>query len=100
MPGSGSAIRERSEYRTRRPSKYNVIILNDDFTPMDFVTQALESIFRLSRTESVAIMLDIHKRGKGVLGPYSYDLAKTRCRRLMESARAEGFPLRADVEKA
>ncbi len=91
--------KQRSESRTRRPSKYFAVILNDDFTPMDFVTAALERIFHLDRTRSVNIMLDIHKKGKGKLGPYSYDIASTRCRRLMEAARAEGYPLRANVEK-
>ena len=98
MPQSN--IKEKTSSRVKEPSKYYVVLYNDDFTTMDFVTDTLINIFHMMTEEAFAVMLDIHHSGKGKVGPYSYDIATTRCRRLLNAAKREGFPLRAEVEKA
>lgn len=80
------------------PKKYHVIFHNDDFTTMEFVVMLLEKVFLKSRLEAESIMLDVHLKGKGTVGSYSYDLAISKQRYAQNLARQEGFPLRITVE--
>lgn len=94
-------IRTRQESRITidRPHKYSVIFHNDDFTTMEFVVMVLERIFSKTEQEAEIIMLDVHRKGKGVVGSYSLDMACTLRDRAMQMARKEGFPLKITVEQ-
>tara|TARA_B100000470_G_C19606660_1_gene309073 strand:+ start:214 stop:537 length:324 start_codon:yes stop_codon:yes gene_type:complete len=81
------------------PSKYNVILLNDDYTPMDFVTELLTTIFRKTKEQAEAIMLKIHDDGKGVAGNYVFEIAEQKAIETTAKARSQGHPLNCTVEK-
>lgn len=83
----------------RRPPLYNVVLLNDDYTPMDFVIAVLVDIFSFDLMAAEAIMLAIHQEGKGVCGVFSKDVAQTKRQLVEDAARAEGHPLQAIVDK-
>ena len=91
---------ERTGSKTKEPKRYNVIMLNDDFTTMDFVVAVLIDIFHKDQLTAEALMLDVHKKGKAIVGTYSYDIAVTKTRTAMQRARDEGFPFRMLVEEA
>jgi len=84
--------------RVKTPRKYKVILMNDDFTPMDFVVMILTLVFRKSEAEAEAIMLEVHHKGQAIAGVYTLDEALTRSNRAMQWARDEGYPLRAKCE--
>lgn len=85
--------------RLKRPPMYSVILINDDYTTMEFVVDVLVKIFHKSPTEANRIMLHIHFKGRGVCGTYPYEIAETKVGKVHAMARAEGFPLRADIEQ-
>jgi ATP-dependent Clp protease adaptor protein ClpS len=80
------------------PPNYNVVIHNDDYTTMDFVVLLLETVFRKSKSEALALMLKVHHEGKGIAGTYSYDIAQTKAQQGINLARNSGFPLELTVE--
>ena len=92
------SIRQRESVNIGRPRKYSVIFHNDDFTTMDFVVAVLKEVFYKSDIEAVSIMMDVHKKGKGIVGSYSYDLALTKRDKATAMAREEGFPLKITVQ--
>jgi ATP-dependent Clp protease adaptor protein ClpS len=96
-PGSGVAIRTRT--KTKRPSLYKVLMLNDDYTPMEFVVHVLERFFGKNREEATQIMLNVHRRGVGVCGVYTYEVAETKVTQVTEYARRNQHPLRCTLEK-
>jgi len=81
------------------PDEYRVILLNDDFTTMEFVISVLMTIFHKSLPEASKIMLDVHRKGKGVVGEYTYDIAATKINQVHLLARQMGFPLKCVMEK-
>ena len=89
----------RTVPKTRTPSMYKVMLLNDDFTPMEFVVYVLEKFFRKGREEATAIMLHVHQKGVGVCGVYSYDVAETKVNQVMELAKRHQHPLQCVMEK-
>ena len=89
-----------SELSLAEPKQYKVILLNDDYTSMDFVIEILMSIFHKSYQESEAIMLDIHKKDRGICGVYTYEIAETKVSQVSRLAREQGFPLKATMEEA
>lgn len=91
-------VEDREE--VKEPDEYRVILLNDDFTTMEFVVAVLMSVFHKSIVEATKIMFDVHKKGRGVVGVYSYDIASTKIQRVHTMARENGFPLRCTMEKA
>ena len=93
-------VRERTGVRTRVPHKDCVVFHNDEFTTMDFVIEVLRSVFNKTELEAFNIMMDVHKKGKGIVGTYSYDIAVSKRDRAVGMAREEGFPLRITVEQA
>ena len=100
-PGeTGGAVKERVERKTQEPSLFNVVILNDDYTPMQFVTDVLEQIFQKSPAEAYRIMMQVHLNGRGVAGIYPWDVAETKVDSLVTRARSEGHPLQATIEGA
>lgn len=94
MPKEKTGLMERERINLREPRRYKVIIYNDDFTTMDFVVKLLMEIFHKSQSESESLMLQVHQSGQGVVGIYTYDIARTKVDRASEMAREEGFPLR------
>ncbi|MEX2647507.1 MAG: ATP-dependent Clp protease adapter ClpS [Alphaproteobacteria bacterium] len=86
--------------KTKRPSMYKVLLLNDDFTPMEFVVHVLERFFRKSREEATRIMLLVHRTGVGVCGVFPFDVAETKVTQVIDFARRNEHPLQATLEKA
>ena len=83
----------------KHPKKYKVLILNDDYTSMEFVIDVLMSIFHKSYQEAELIMLEVHKKDKGVCGIYTNEIAETKVMQVHKKARDSGFPLRAEMEE-
>jgi ATP-dependent Clp protease adaptor protein ClpS len=102
QPGSKTHARPvaESKEKTRRARRFNVVLLNDDYTTMEFVVTILESLFRHSPAEAVQIMLKVHKEGRGIAGCFPHDVAESKALAVHERARAAGYPLRAVVEEA
>ena len=98
--GTKSSFKERTDSRVKEPKQYNVIMLNDDFTTMEFVVSVLVDIFRKDEVTAQAIMMKVHKNGQAVVGKYPYDIAATRVNTVHDRARSEGFPFRMTVEEA
>lgn len=82
------------------PDEYRVILLNDDYTTMEFVVTVLMAVFHKSLIDAQKIMLDVHRKGRGVVGVYSYDIAVTKINQVHEVAKQNGFPLKCIMEKA
>lgn len=93
-------ILEKTSSRTREPERYRVLLHNDDYTTMDFVIQVLESIFHKGPAEAYRIMMKVHTEGMGIAGIYPHEVAETKVENVHESARAQGYPLRASAEVA
>lgn len=95
---------EQSEYGTAgmtecgEPPMYRVLLLNDDYTPMDFVVAILREIFHKDRPEAERIMLNVHRKGTGLCGIYTYEVAETKVMRVRAKAKEAGFPLRCTME--
>jgi ATP-dependent Clp protease adaptor protein ClpS len=96
-PGTGAVTQVRS--KTKRPSLYKVLLLNDDYTPMEFVVHILEEFFGKSRDEAVEIMLHVHNRGVGVCGVYTFEIAETKVAQVIDKARRNEHPLQCTMEK-
>jgi len=88
-----------NEISIKYPKKYKVLLLNDDYTSMEFVIDVLMGIFHKSFTEAEAIMLEVHKKNKGVCGVYIHEIAQTKVAQVHKQARDNGFPLRAEMEE-
>ena len=88
-----------SKTETRRPSLYKVLLLNDDFTPMEFVIVVLEKFFGLDHTQSVDIMLTVHKKGVAVIGVFAFEIAETKVKTVLEMAKKDQHPLKCIFEK-
>lgn len=93
----GLAVKTRS--KTKKPSMYKVLLLNDDYTPMEFVIHILERIFNKSQQEATQIMLHVHQKGAGLCGVYTFDVAETKATQVMELARKNQHPLQCTIEK-
>ena len=85
--------------KTKIPSLYRVLMMNDDYTPMEFVIEVLEKFFQKNREEATQIMLHVHQRGVGICGVYTYDLAETKAMQVMNYARKYEHPLQVQLEK-
>ena len=94
---TGVAIKARP--KTKKPSMYKVLMLNDDYTPMEFVVHVLEKYFSKTRQEATDIMLQVHRRGVGVCGVFTYEIAETKVNQVTEFARRNQHPLRCTLEK-
>ncbi len=97
MPSTGVSIKVRP--KTKKPSMYKVLMLNDDYTPMEFVVSVLEKFFGKNQEEAVRIMLHVHQRGVGVCGVYTYEVAETKVNQVMDLARQNQHPLQCTIEK-
>jgi ATP-dependent Clp protease adaptor protein ClpS len=85
--------------RTKKPSMYKVLMLNDDYTPMEFVVDVLQRIFQKNREEATQVMLHVHQKGVGVCGVYTYEIAETKVTQTVDYARKNQHPLQCTLEK-
>lgn len=86
--------------KIKRPPLYRVVLLNDDFTPMEFVVEILESIFGMQRTRATQVMLEIHSKGKGLCGVFNFDIAETKVAQVMGVAKQQQHPLLCTMEES
>jgi len=96
---SGTRVVTRTRPKTKKPSLYKVLLLNDDYTPMEFVVHILERFFNKNRDEAVQIMLHVHRHGVGICGVYTYEVAETKVAQVIEFARRHQHPLQCTMEK-
>jgi ATP-dependent Clp protease adaptor protein ClpS len=96
-PNTGVVVKARP--KTRKPAMYKVLMLNDDYTPMEFVVHVLERFFQKNRDEATRIMLHVHRRGVGVCGAFTYEVAETKVTQVMDLARQNQHPLQCTIEK-
>ncbi|NOZ42081.1 MAG: ATP-dependent Clp protease adapter ClpS [Alphaproteobacteria bacterium] len=94
-----SGVLTRVRPKTRKPPMYKVLMLNDDYTPMDFVVHILLSCFQKSEEEAVQIMLNVHQTGVGLCGIYSFEIAETKVMQVVDLARRNEHPLQCTLEK-
>lgn len=96
---NGTLIATRPKAQTKRPALYRVLLLNDDYTPMEFVIHVLERFFNKSREDATEIMLHVHQNGVGECGIYTYEVAETKVTLVMDFARQHQHPLQCVMEK-
>lgn len=97
-PQIGVATKTRT--KPKKPSQYKVLLLNDDYTPMEFVVIVLKRFFRMDMEEATRVMLHVHQRGVGVCGIFPYEVAETKVNQVMDFAKANQHPLQCTLEKA
>jgi len=100
MTQAGDAIKERVRTEKKEPTLYKVVLLNDDYTTMEFVIHVLEEVFQKSPAESYQIMMHVHVNGRGIAGVYPWEVAETKAETVIAMARDAGFPLKAITEEA
>ena len=91
---------EEAKPRLKEPPLYRVVLINDDYTPMDFVVDVLESIFGMERTRATQVMLEVHTKGKGVCGVYNFEIAETKVAQVMGIAKQHEHPLMCTMEES
>ena len=97
-PTTGVVVQSR--VRAKKPSLYKVIMLNDDYTPMEFVIMVLERFFNKNQEQATQIMLHVHQKGVGVCGLFTYEVAETKVTQVMDMAKEHQHPLQCTLEKA
>jgi len=98
-PGTGVGIATRTKAKTQKPSLYKVLMLNDDYTPMEFVVLTLQRFFRMTIEDATRVMLHVHQRGVGVCGVFTYEVAETKVNQVIDFAREHQHPLQCTMEK-
>lgn len=98
-PGQGVGVVTKTAPKTKRPSLYKVLLLNDDYTPQEFVVWLLQAVFKKDSEEAVRIMLHVHQNGVGVCGVYTYEIAETKVAQVMELSRRNQHPLQCTMER-
>lgn len=93
-------VATKTRAKPKKPSQYKVLLLNDDYTPMEFVVAVLKRFFRMDMDEATRVMLHVHQRGVGVCGVFPYEVAETKVNQVMDFARANQHPLQCTLEKA
>ncbi|WP_298022491.1 ATP-dependent Clp protease adapter ClpS [uncultured Parasphingopyxis sp.] len=97
---TGTGVATKTRTRTKKPSPYKVLMLNDDYTPMEFVVIVLKRFFRMDMEEATRVMLHVHQKGVGICGIFPYEVAETKVNQVMEFARQNQHPLQCTLEKA
>lgn len=97
--GIDTAVAE-TEPKLKQPSLYRVILLNDDYTPMEFVVEVLESVFGMQRNQATRVMLEVHTKGKGICGVFSYEIAETKVAQVTSIAQQQQHPLLCTMEES
>lgn len=95
---TGGEVLERTRQQTKKPELFKVLLLNDDYTTMEFVIEILEGVFHKQPAEAFRIMMLVHTQGKGLAGVYPFEVAETKVETVVQRAREHGFPLRAAME--
>jgi ATP-dependent Clp protease adaptor protein ClpS len=95
---TGGEVLERTRQETKKPELFKVLLLNDDYTTMDFVIEILETVFNKAPAEAYRIMMAVHTQGQGLCGVYPFEVAETKVASVVDLARSHGFPLRAAME--
>ena len=98
--GGGTGVITRIETHTKKPTLYKVLLLNDDYTPMEFVVVVLEKFFHKGAEEAARLMLQVHQNGVGICGVFTYEIAETKVTQVMDFARQNEHPLQCAMEKA
>jgi ATP-dependent Clp protease adaptor protein ClpS len=98
-PGSEAGLLTKTRTRTQRPPLYKVLLLNDDYTPMEFVVHVLERFFGVSHQHAVELMLTVHRKGVAVVGVFSFEIAETKVTQVMDYARRHQHPLQCTMER-
>ena len=98
-PGNATGVMTRTRAKTQRPPLYKVMLLNDDYTPMDFVVHVLERFFGIGRPQAVDIMMTVHRKGLAVVGVFSFEIAETKVTQVMDYARRNQHPLQCTMER-
>jgi ATP-dependent Clp protease adaptor protein ClpS len=98
--GTGVGVATRTRAKTKEPAQYKVLMLNDDYTPMEFVVLCLQRFFRMSMEDATRVMLHVHQKGVGVCGTFTYEVAETKVTQVMDFARENQHPLQCTLEKA
>lgn len=97
--GTGTGLLTKPEVKTKKPSMYKVILLNDDYTPMEFVVHVLQRFFRMTMEQATEVMLHVHQRGVGVCGVFTYEVAETKVNQVLSYAKQNEHPLQCTLEK-
>jgi ATP-dependent Clp protease adaptor protein ClpS len=97
--GSGTGVLTQTKAKTKKPALYKVLMLNDDYTPMEFVIHTLQRFFKMSVEQATQVMLHVHQRGVGVCGIFTYEVAETKVNQVVEFARKHQHPLQCTMEK-
>src|SRR6056300_1580995 len=97
--GTEGSVITKSKPKTKKPSMYKVLMLNDDYTPMDFVVHVLQQFFRMPESEAMRVMLQVHQQGIGVCGVFTFEVAETKVHQVLEYARKHEHPLQCMLEK-
>ncbi len=97
--GTGTSVLTKQKEKTKRAPLYKVLLLNDDYTPMEFVVAILEQVFRMPRDRAISLMLDVHKTGIGVAGVYVHEIAETKAAQVLSIAKSHEHPLQCTIEK-
>ncbi len=97
--GPGVGVVSKTAPKTKRPSLYKVLLLNDDYTPQEFVVWLLQSIFKKDAEDAVQVMLHVHQNGVGICGVYTYEVAETKVAQVMELSRRNQHPLQCTMER-
>jgi len=100
MPDGIDLAVEEAAPKLKRPSLYRVILINDDFTPMEFVVEILESVFAMERNRATRVMLEVHTKGKGICGVFTYEIAETKVAQVMGVAQQQQHPLLCTMEES
>lgn len=98
--GARQGLLTKPKTKPKKPSMYKVLLLNDDYTPMEFVVEVLERFFRKSQEEATQIMLHVHQKGVGICGVFTYEVAETKVVQVIDHARKHQHPLQCTLEKA
>jgi ATP-dependent Clp protease adaptor protein ClpS len=98
--GSQIGVATKTRAKTKKPSQYKVLMLNDDYTPMEFVVMVLKRFFGMDLEQATRVMLHVHQRGVGVCGIFPYEVAETKVNQVMDLARQNQHPLQCTLEKA
>jgi ATP-dependent Clp protease adaptor protein ClpS len=100
IPDGHDLAVEEAAPKLKRPSLYRVILINDDFTPMEFVVEILEAVFGMERNRATRVMLEVHTKGKGICGVFTYEIAETKVAQVMGIAQQQQHPLLCTIEES